>query len=96
MIPEDYRYPQKGDLYESKIDQTIEFMTAWEAPFTGGGESKLFKGEKIWISSDPIENKPISTYALPADYRMNKEWFHQQIEMHLNMVDFIFQLTQKI
>ena len=44
-------------------------MTAWEAPFTGGGESKLFKGEKIWISSDPIENKPISTYALPADYK---------------------------
>ena len=69
LIPSDYRFPQKGDLYESKIDQEIEFLTAWAAPFTGGGKSNVFKGERIWISSDPIEAKPIGTYALPVDYK---------------------------
>lgn len=69
LIPEDYRFPQKGDLYESKTDQTIEFLTSWAAPFTGGGESTILKGEKIWISSDPSDKKPISTYALPVNYK---------------------------
>ena len=48
LIPSNYRFPLKGDLYESNIDQMIEFLTSWEAPFTGSGKSMLYKGEKIW------------------------------------------------
>jgi hypothetical protein len=69
LIPKDYRFPKRGDLYESKFDQIIEFLTEWQAPYTGSGESTLFKGEKIWISSNPSDDKPIRTYALPVDYK---------------------------
>ncbi len=69
LIPADYRFPQKSDLYESQINQEIEFLTAWAAPFTGSGKSTLYKGERIWVSSDPIDVKPIGTYALPVDYK---------------------------
>ena len=68
LIPSKYRFPQKGDLYESKVDQIISFLTSWKAPFTGDGKSKLFKGERIWIALDPIDDKPIGVYALPVEY----------------------------
>lgn len=68
LIPENYRYPKEGDLYESKFDQEIEFLTSWSVPFTGGGNTTLFKGEKIWINSGPNEEKPIGSYALPVEY----------------------------
>lgn len=69
LIPTNYRFPKKGDLYQSKFDQMIDYMTAWSAPFTGGGTTKIFKGEKIWIDSEPSDDKPIGTYALPVDYK---------------------------
>lgn len=53
LIPEGTRFPVKGDLYESNEDQIISYMTAWSAPFTGEGEAKLLKGERIWIKEDP-------------------------------------------
>lgn len=68
LIPKDHRYPKEGDLYESKFDQEIEFMTAWSAPFTGGGKGILYKGEQVWINSEPNEDKPIGSYALPVKY----------------------------
>ena len=68
LIPSSYRFPRKGDLYQSKEDQEIEFLTAWSAPYTGGGKAILLEGEKIWIDSDPIEKEPIGAYALPVDY----------------------------
>jgi hypothetical protein len=68
LIPENYRYPKEGDLYESKFDQEIEFLTSWSAPFTGGGNGTLYKGEQIWIYSGPLEEKPIGSYALPVKY----------------------------
>lgn len=73
LIPKNYRFPQKGDLYESKIDQTITFLTAWKAPFTGGGKSTLKKGDKIWIADKPTNDKPTRTYALPVDYKLLEE-----------------------
>ncbi len=36
-IPDKIRFPSKGDVYESKENQTIDFMTAWSKPFTGDG-----------------------------------------------------------
>lgn len=67
-IPKNYRFPQQGDLYESLIDQEIEFLTSWTAPFTGSGKATLLKGERIWIDSAPIDKNPIGAYALPVDY----------------------------
>ncbi len=69
LIPNDYRFPKKGDVYESIFDQNIEFLTAWQAPFTGGGNGTLLKGEQIWIVSDSDDKKPISINALPVKYQ---------------------------
>jgi hypothetical protein len=68
LLPESTRFPHKGDLYESLADQEIEYMTAWAAPYTGGGKGQLLKGERIWIHSDPREEKPLGVYALPVEY----------------------------
>lgn len=69
LIPENYRFPHKGDLYESKYDQEVEFLTAWAAPYTGSGKSTLFRGERIWIDAEPGDKKAIGTYAVPVDYK---------------------------
>jgi hypothetical protein len=67
VIPKDYRFPKTGDLYESLTDQEIDFMTAWAAPFTGGGTGKILKGEKIWVP-EQTDEKCTGTYADPVDY----------------------------
>ena len=67
LIPEGSRFPKNGDVYESKANQTVHYMTAWSAPFTGGGEATLLKGERIWIDNDPNDDGPIGTYALPIE-----------------------------
>jgi hypothetical protein len=69
LIPEGTRFPQKGDLYESTCDQMVQYMTAWAAPYTGSGEALLLKGERIWIETQPVDIKPIGSYALPVDYK---------------------------
>jgi hypothetical protein len=68
LIPDGLRYPEKGDVYESLFDQPIRYMTAWHAPCTGGGESTIFAGERVWIDSAPSHEKPIAVYALPIQY----------------------------
>ena len=68
LIPEGVRFPQKGDVYEALSDMTVSYMTAWRAPYTGGGKASLLKGERVWIDTEPHEEKPIGTYALPVDY----------------------------
>lgn len=73
LIPADMRFPQKGDLYESLADQTVEYITAWAAPYSGGGTGTLFKGEQVWIHSAPRDEKPIGEYALPVEYRKIEE-----------------------
>jgi hypothetical protein len=67
LIPGGIRFPRKGDVYESAKDQTVTYLTAWSAPFTGSGEAILLKGERVWISSDVTDEKPIGTYALPVE-----------------------------
>jgi len=68
LIPDGLRYPQQGDVFESLVDQPIRYMTAWRAPFTGGGDSTILAGERVWIDSAPSHEKPISVYALPIEY----------------------------
>ncbi|MGD0339981.1 MAG: hypothetical protein ABSB78_14465 [Bacteroidota bacterium] len=73
LIPDGVRYPQKGDVYESLKDQTVHYLTAWAAPYTGGGDTTLLKGEQFWIKSEPLEKNPIGTYALPIEYKKLEE-----------------------
>lgn len=62
------RCPQKGDVYVAKQDQKVMCMTQWLAPFTGGGESQLFKDEVIYLDTDPYSRTPQTVYAIPFDY----------------------------
>lgn len=68
LIPEGTRFPRRGDLYESRCDQEIEYMTAWAAPFSGGGKAVLFKGERIWVEHEPREDRPLGSYAIAVEY----------------------------
>jgi hypothetical protein len=68
LIPADTRFPKQGDVYEALHDTPVHFMTAWNAPFTGGGESVLKAGDKVLVDQMPHEPKPISFYAVALDY----------------------------
>lgn len=68
LIPDKTRFPSKGDVYESRKDQTIDFMTARSKPFTGDGTATLLRGERIWVHTDPGEEKPLGACAIPVDY----------------------------
>lgn len=67
LIPDGFRYPQKGDVYESLMDQSVRYMTHWYEPYTGGGASTIQAGERVWVH-EPIHEKPISVYATPIAY----------------------------
>lgn len=69
LIPDNARFPEKGDVYESLKDQTVEYITEWAGPFSGGGEAMLFKGEQIWINSEQKDKKPVGAFALPVEYK---------------------------
>ncbi len=69
LIPSHYRFPRQGDLYEAAESFEINYMTAWEAPYTGSGTSEIKKGDQIWIDTEPGDSKPISTYALAVEYK---------------------------
>jgi hypothetical protein len=68
LIPADTRFPKQGDVYEVLHDMPVHFLTAWSAPFTGGGESALKAGDKLLVDQMPHDLKPISFYAVALDY----------------------------
>ena len=69
LLTSNIMFPKKGDVYESLEDQTISFLIAYSAPFTGEGEGVLLKGDKIWIHTKEIEELPMGVYALPVNYK---------------------------
>lgn len=73
LIPAEMRFPQKGDVYEALQDMEVEFMTAWAAPFTGGGKGMLMQGERVIVHSEPAEAKPIGAYAKAVEYKSAEE-----------------------
>ncbi|UKN02014.1 hypothetical protein K6119_00600 [Paracrocinitomix mangrovi] len=73
LLSKSIRYPKKGDLYESICKQTITYMVAYMAPYTGGGEAELLPGEQIWITKEPSSNTPISAYAAAVEYKKLEE-----------------------
>ena len=61
--------PRKGDIYEALEDLTVRYMTTWTAPYTGGGEGVLKRGERVLVKDVPPDDlKPISVYAVAVDY----------------------------
>lgn len=103
LLPEGSRFPRKGNLYESNCDQAVLYMTAWSAPYTGGGEAVLFKGERIWIDNEPRGGTAISTYAIPVEYSKLEERMVPKAErenprydgfrLHLKTVDLNINFT---
>jgi hypothetical protein len=73
LIPATMRFPQKGDVYEAIQDMEVEFMTAWAAPFTGGGKGMLMQGERVLVHFEPAEAKPIGAYAKAVEYKVVEE-----------------------
>ena len=74
LMPKGIRYPREGEVYESVEDVTIRYMTAHQAPFTGGGEAVLPKGERVRVLK-PIDDKPVGVYCDPLRY----EELHERI-----------------
>ncbi len=94
LIPAHYKFPEKGDLYESVEDQQIEFLTAWAAPFTGSGTGTILKGEQIWIETDPVGSEPVSTYALPVCYNeLERRMVPESDRSSVKYGGFYFHLT---
>ncbi|GHC05795.1 hypothetical protein GCM10007047_23470 [Cerasicoccus arenae] len=65
----------QGQIYETNTDIPIICMTSWRAPFTGGHDRILKKGEKFKVSHDPAE-KASAVYCDPLRYK----------ELHKKMV----------
>ncbi|MBL8826366.1 MAG: hypothetical protein JNM18_05235 [Planctomycetaceae bacterium] len=63
----DLRFPKEGEIYEAISDTKIQYMTSHHAPYTGGGEAVLAKGERVRVSSVSHE-KPIGVYCDPLRY----------------------------
>ena len=73
QIPAGIRFPRKGDVYEALEDLSVHYMTSWAAPFTGGGEGILKKGDRVEIDTEPVDDRAISTYASARDYAAIEE-----------------------
>jgi hypothetical protein len=67
-IPFGFRFPRKGDVYEAMKDIDVQYLTAWAAPYTGGGQGILNAGDRVLVDEDPVYPEPISIYAKAVDY----------------------------
>lgn len=68
LIPAEYRFAQKGDVYESLKDQSVEVIFWYNAPGSGCDDAMLYKGERIWIYNGDDEPSLVA-YAHPLDYK---------------------------
>ena len=69
------KYPKIGQIYKSKEDYQVRYLTLLRAPYTGGGDAIFPKGEKIriglfWIKEENQigDKKPILNACAPLDY----------------------------
>jgi hypothetical protein len=72
LIPTEYKFPKIGYVYEALEDIDVEIEIWYRAPGSGGEDSKLFKGEKIWHYYDTKENE-IEPYFQPIEYKELEE-----------------------
>ena len=67
-IPDGTRFPRKGDIYEALEDMTVHYMTSWAAPYTGGGDGMLRKGDRVVVDTEPVDSRAIGAYASAVDH----------------------------
>lgn len=68
LIPSTMRFPRKGDVYEASADMTVDYMTAWTGPYTGGGTGILKQGDRVVVAQKVSDPKPIGVYVKAVDY----------------------------
>ena len=68
LIPATMRFPRMGDVYEALAHMSVDYMTAWAAPYTGGGKGVLKRGERVVVHQKISDPKPIGVYAKAVDY----------------------------
>jgi hypothetical protein len=56
-----------GQRFRATTDVPVICMTSWAAPFSGGHERTLPKGEIVTVANDPPETAT-SVYADPENY----------------------------
>ncbi len=59
---------KEKQLYEPLEDIDVICMTSWRAPFTGGYDRILPKGERFRVSHDPVEGAT-AVYCDPIRYK---------------------------
>ena len=71
LISKNKRYPKENELYAAIENFNIRYLTHHFAPFTGGGNVMLRKGDRIIIGRlcNVITN-PIIVYAMPTEYEL--------------------------
>ena len=69
QIPMNMRFPRKGDVYEVLTDMSVDYMTSWAAPFSGGGAGILKRGDRVIVDREPVDPKAISVSAIAVDYK---------------------------
>jgi hypothetical protein len=67
LLPADIRFPRKGDTYEALHDIEVQYLTTWDAPYTGGGKAVLKQGDRINVDEEPID-RPISVPVVAINY----------------------------
>jgi hypothetical protein len=96
LLPTDTRYPCEGDVYEATEDRPIDYMTSWAAPFTGGGEGRLRRGDRLQVTSIAVGERPISAYLQAVDYRGLEQRMVPQAEREArNYTGFYFSVQTR-
>lgn len=62
------RFPKDGEEFEANSEVEVDYVTHWQAPFTGGGKGKLLKGTRVRVSVSERHPEPIGVYAQPVEY----------------------------
>jgi len=91
LIPKGNRFPRLGDVYASRQDQTVSYLTTWNRPYSGDGEAVLRKGDRVWIHDAPNGDEAIGSYALALDYqRLEQLMVPEQTRNSRNYTGFHF------
>lgn len=68
LIPAGVRFPRRGDVYEALHEFTVQYLTAWKAPYTGSGEGLIKKGDRFVVNQDPSGPEPIAVCVRARNY----------------------------
>ena len=60
------RFPRDAEIYEAIADTTINYVTYWQAPFTGGNTGRLRRGTRVRVTVYPHDPEPIDVQAETA------------------------------